>query len=231
MTKTRADVFSEHRLNSLLRAVNAISSRMSSVLKLEITTEELCDAFIKPEDIPILMRAKEILDAHPWEAKQMVCTVRNYDGHDCNVVFTPKGKLDYSIPRYAKNGSVSPKFSDDTWLRVHTYVMSLAKIAERRQLCVDIVNHLNSACRDIAQFKVAFPFLLQLAQHAEDKSLVEAIQKAPTPRQFAALSPKARTAAAEAALFLNKALLIPTGKSDQDVVVDVNLPKVHHDFR
>jgi hypothetical protein len=147
------------------------------------------------------------------------------------VVFTPKGNINFSIPLYAKNGTVSPKFNDDTWGRVHSYVMSLSKIAERRQLCLDIVNHLNSVCRDVAQFKVAFPFLLQLAQHADDTRLVEAIQKAPTPRQFAPLSPKARTAAAEAALFLNKALLIPTGKSDQDVAVEVNLPQVRHDFR
>jgi hypothetical protein len=229
--KVRAAVFSDNRLNDLIRAANSISSRMAGVLKFDITPEELCEAFIKPEDIPILIRAKEILKAHPWQTNQMSFTLRNYDGHDCNVSFTLKGNINYLIPKYAMDGSTTPKFSDDAWLKVHTYTMSLAKIIERRQLCIDIINHLNFACRDVAQFKVAFPFLLQLAQHADDQRIVETIQKAKTPRQFAALTTRARAAASESTLFLNKALLISTRcEQNPDVDVSITFPRTSHDF-
>lgn len=197
-------VFPDRALQFMMAQVTNIAGRYVNAMPMELTTDRLVEAFVDPEDYPVLCRAYQITARNPWANATLSLRLKLEVGDVDVGIRIPQSQLNCLLPKYA-DGQRVPSFTDAEWSHLKQYVTRRVTQQNAANRVTAIIQLLNDQCKTIGEYKLMFPAIIDLADDQRKKQ----IMSAPMPKKIPSLTHEVRSACAEATTFINKAKMLP----------------------
>jgi hypothetical protein len=204
-TKTRT-AFSRAIMTVLDATINTLHHSMAQLIKSPLTNKEIAVHLIKKEDMPLLIRAKELgLRSGVWR------DVAGLKIHDIVTVNIDMSVLDIPLPKYVDNGVMKDiELPDNIKELLATFASKRLAVSEHWTKVRALVGHLDDNCMSPQQVRYLLPCVIGLlAYDSKTAPLARRITPMPHLRNPPSVSPNVRDAIAEVQRTVTQGLLIP----------------------
>jgi hypothetical protein len=204
-TKTRT-AFSGAIMTVLDNSINMLHRSMSHLIKSPLTNKEIATHLIKKEDMPLLMRAKE-LGLRSGVYRDAV----GLKIHDNVTVNIDMSSLDVPLPKYVDNGVTKDiELPDHIKEQLAVFASKRLAVSEQWTKVRALVGHLDDNCTSPQQVRYLLPCIIGLlAYDLKTAHLARRITPMPNLRIPPSVEPNIREAIAEVQRTVTQGLLIP----------------------
>lgn len=204
-TKTRT-AFSAATMTILDATIGKLHHSMAHLIKSPLTNKEIAVHLIKKEDMPLLLRAKELgLRSGVWR------DVAGLKIHDLVTVNIDMSVLDLPLPKYVDNGVVKDiELPDNIKELLAAFASKRLEMSEQWTKVRALVGYLDDNCTSPQQVRYLLPCIIGLlAYDSKTAPLARRITPMPHLRISPSVSPNVREAIFEVQRTVTQALLIP----------------------
>jgi hypothetical protein len=204
-TKTRT-AFSGAIMSVLDDTINKLHRSMAYLIKPALTNKEIAAHLIKKEDLPLLIRAKE-LGLRSGVYRDAV----GLKIHDLVTVNVDMSSLDLPLPKYVDNSVTKDiELPDNIKEQLAVFASKRLAVSEHWTKVRALVGHLDDNCTSPQQVRYLLPCIIGLlAYDSKTAPLARRITPMPHLRTPPSVSPSVRDAIAEVQRTVTQALLIP----------------------